>query len=517
MNSHLKVSGIYVYLVLFVCGSLAGQYRGNNSGLNQEEKDELVQLSYELFDKSPEIHFYISTYDLRPDFKHIPDPENYNESHLDSLLKELDKDNSNSAVYMSLAQYYNKTNQTALANSNYQKAYDNLNEKSFEDMAAYYSFRAFLKNILGKPDALEDYKKSLAINANDSLAILMYPINLTANRKYGKAKKVVSNALEKGSGNLMVPYIQLFFNELYETGDETWSQKEKGMNLKKKYGDKNYDEIMDFSLIDKYGKLYENQLEIYWARRLADILGLVFKMVILWPEENHNLEFLFTSDEKKKIENLITEFSSSSGWEAINEYSLSRCLGYLYFMNGEWSNSLDHFNKAIEVFPISKRSDNFNPSDCYNSIIMIHKINADSVNYRKVIHRKIDSEPDRSKSLDDLLLLANDYFQSGKLEEANKLCNEIMLFDSNHFDTLRLKSHLNFLKGENQLTQFYIENAGKHMKHPEDEHTLTMQYAIYLIYDGNAEMAEPVLQSMRSKGHRNCSICDTLIKEYCRG
>jgi tetratricopeptide (TPR) repeat protein len=290
-----------------------------------------------------------------------------------------------------------------------------------------------------------------------------------------------------------------------------------GVNVKKKSNKKNYDEIMDFSLIDKYANMHPNKLEITWMRRIADIVGLFSKMTFLAEIENDSLRFPFTDYDRQKIESLIREFSEASEPEAINAYSRYRCLGYLYFLNREWDKSMTHFQSALEIFPEEKKDITFNTADCQYVMMAMYKQNLDTQNYRKAIQSKIESEPDGSKSADDLMLLAYDYFHSGEIQKAEKLCDEVMLMDSNHFSTLRLKSHLSFLAGETQLAQFYLENAGKNLTDPAQEYNLTLQYAIYLIYDGNSEMAKTVLESLQAaRGSRNCPECETLIREFCQ-
>ena len=221
--------------------------------------------------------------------------------------------------------------------------------------------------------------------------------------------------------------------------------------------------------------------------------------------------------EKNKIEELINILSESSEPEAINVYSLNRYLGFLFFLKGENEKALNHFNKAVEVFPLDKKDDDFNTLECQNMILTIYKMNSDTLNYKKGILRKIENEPDKSKTLDDIMLLAFYHFSEQRWDQANRLCDEAMVLNANEFDALRMKSQLNFLKGDRQLAQFYVDHAGKHIKNPIDEYNLTIQFATHLIYDGKKDMAKALLESFKAfRGSRGCTECDTLLKEFCR-
>ncbi len=517
MNPFKLLVNIYLTLFLLHLGGIRAQSRANDSPLSRAEKDRLIEISNKLFRKRPNIGFTISTYDITPSFENIPDPVEHGQIYLDSLLDVLEENKSNSLVLLKIAGYYNEKEQSLLAKSYYEKAFENLNIDSFKDSAAFFSNRAVLKNLLGRKDAIEDLKKSLEINPNDSIAIQIYPMLLMQDNEYEKAREALWHALENGYGGKRMAYLKLIILEFTEAGKRISNLEGKGVNVKKKYSDKNYDEIIDFSLIDKYAKMHPNMLEIIWTRRIADIMGLFSKMTFLARFENDSIEFPFTPYDRQKIQSLIREFTEASGPEAINSYSRNRCLGYLYFLDGDHINSMTYFKRAMEVFPETKRDVTFNTADCQYMMMLMYILDSDTENYRSTIRNKIENEPDQSKTTDDLMLLAYDYFQNGEIQLAEELCNEAMLIDSNHFSTLRLKSHLSFLAGQTQLAQFYLENAGKNLTDPSQEYNLTLQYAIYLIYDGNSQMARSVLETFKaSRGSRGCPECDTLLKEFCR-
>jgi tetratricopeptide (TPR) repeat protein len=318
MNSNIRIFIIHFCLSIFFCGSLVGQYQKDERQLNKAEKDRLIELAADLFIQWPDIAFTISTSDITPDFESIPNPIEYDQAYLDSLLGVHKEDESNSLITLKIAGYYAEKEQSRLAQSYYEKAFENLHVDSFKDSAAYFSNRAVLKNRLGKEDALEDLKKSLAINPNDSLAIQIYPMLLMQDDQYKKAREVLWYALENGYGSKRVAYMKLIGIEATEAGKRISTMESQGVNVKKKSNKKNYDEIMDFSLIEKYANMHPNKLEITWMRRIADIVGLFSKMTFLAEIENDSLRFPFTDYDRQKIESLIREFSEASEPEAIN-------------------------------------------------------------------------------------------------------------------------------------------------------------------------------------------------------
>ena len=218
MTSFLTKYGFCFFMTLFLCGGLTGQSLHGNSTLTAEEKNRLIELSRELFFKGPDISMSLSSNDVQPNLENIPDQVVRDESYLDSLLKNLETNESKPSVYMNLAGYYKEKNQMILTRSYYEKAYENLDEDFFEgDSAAFYSLRAVLKNQLGKQGALEDLKKSISINPNDSLTIQIYPELLMANGEFQEAREVLSTALDSGSGTLLIPYLKLISLEALKT------------------------------------------------------------------------------------------------------------------------------------------------------------------------------------------------------------------------------------------------------------------------------------------------------------
>ena len=500
-------------LILLVSGYLSGQSNENTSKLSSEEKYKLIELVDELLYKVPPIEFNLSSNDFKRSFADMSEEKKYDKTDLNDLLETLNKDKLNPLALYSLGDYYSNINNPVLANSYYQKSYDNLNIKFFEnDSAAYYSVRAILKNTLGVPNALDDLDRSIALNPNDSLSMNIYPTILMSSRNFQKAREVLVSALETKPKNAPLLYLSLFGAEFMSSIPNT-IEKENGIeNYNEKYRSKNYNEMIDFTLLDKYARVYQGNPEIANGRMMIDIYLLFFKMTLF----EKPYDFNYNTFELNKMEEIINKLSDASSQKSMNEFSINRCLGYVYFMLRDWSKSLEYFNRAIDIAPLDKESIGSMSNTCYDAIMTIYKHTSDTLNYRKTIRKKIDLEPNIEDTVDELMLLAFDYFISGKMKEAGAYCDKAMLIDSNNFDALRFKSHINFLEGNYLLSQFYWQNAGNFIRNQYDDYNLSMQIAIYQIYNGDIEMAQSIIELVKQvKGKDNCPLCDQLIEEYC--
>lgn len=497
--------------------NLSGQSNDNVSKLTSKEKDKLIELVKSLFEKGPNIQFNIASNDLKSTFSDMSEEKKYDKTYLNNLLEILNKDPLNPVALYSVGYYYSNTNNQLLAKSYYQKSYDNLKLKLFEkDSAAYYSFRANLKNNLGVPNALDDLERSIEINPNDSLSMNIYPMVLISEKKFQKASEVILSALETNPKDATGLYLNLFMTEFY--GSIPYKiEKENGIkNYNKKYSVKNYDEIVDFTLLDKYANKYRDNIEIVNCRMMIDILVLFFKMGLFEPTEDHKVNFNFNTYELNKMEDIINKLSNASSQKSMNEFSINRCLGYIYFMREEWDKSLEHFNKAIEIAPLDKEGIGSNSNACYDAIMTIYKHTSDTLNYRQTISRKMEHEPNIENTVDDLILLAFDDYRSGRIDEAKAYCDKAILIDSNNFDALRLMSHISFLKRDYIQSQIFMQKASNNFRNINDAYNLNTQYAIYLIHHGDLEKAKSNLENVKQiRGENNCPLCDKLIEEYC--
>lgn len=505
---------ILFWFVLFVFGTVTGQSEHTTFALAEERRTELMELAKGLFNPVHDLSFSIIGNDLKSSFEDMPDALIFDNDLKKELRRALNQDKKNPIANYKMANYYLNINNPLLAKSYYQKSYENLDIKFFDgDSAAYYSRRGELKNKLGDPNALDDIKKAISINPNDSLSMLIYPLLLINSKEFNEARIVLSDALNSGRGNVSFPYTLLISNEILKFNNDVMILKNKKENFYQKYRDKNYDELFDYTLIDRFANLHQGDQEIENARLLGDIFGLFFKMILFEPSENPRINFEFTPYELNKIEELILELNASAKNRTINDYTLNRCLGYLFFMKEDWTTSRIHFEKAIEVFPDRKKDKDFNRADCYDAISSMYYQSSDTLNFRKTIEKKIENEKNEENSVDDLMRLAFLDFQMGEIKNADNICKRVLLKNSNQFDALRLKSHLNFLDGSVHMSQFYLQNAMSNMRDETDDYNLGMQNCIYQLYLGETVQAKSNIRIIKeAMGENNCPLCDTLME-----
>jgi len=200
----------------------------------------------------------------------------------------------------------------------------------------------------------------------------------------------------------------------------------------------------------------------------------------------------------------------------LNEYAANVCLGYAYLMLKDWKNAIEYLNRAIKVFPLEKKDWDFNPNECYNTLSSIYYATSDTLNFRRIINKKIADEPIEKNTTDDLMSLACDYFLEGNIGKAEDYCKKVREINPDHFDALSLLSHINYLKGSKLMSQFQIGRAGRYIRDNDDYYKLSMQAIIYQINDGNIQLAKSNIEKAKQiLGQDNCALCDTLLTDYC--
>ena len=71
---HILKTRLFFWLIIFISGSLPGQIVDDHPSSTAHEKEEIVRLSRDLFEKGPSVQYSISTTDVKSSFSDIPDP-----------------------------------------------------------------------------------------------------------------------------------------------------------------------------------------------------------------------------------------------------------------------------------------------------------------------------------------------------------------------------------------------------------------------------------------------------------
>lgn len=518
--------------------NLFGQIQEGGIFSPPDENSALMDLAKILFLPEKEFSFNISTKYTKQSYAEIEAIKVKDENYLNGLLGELKKDSLNPFYLNEVADYYTEVNQSKLAKQYYSRAYENLNTKfripikdMSRDSASYYSFRGLLKTKLGDPTALSDFEKAVQLKPTDSTSLLVYPFLLIGKGKLKEADSYIKS-LNANSECATIPYILLIMNEIMFKDPELLKLKDKD-SASKSFRETSYESIFDFNILDHYASKCKEHQEIQNARLMADIFGLFVKLALCGVPDNSEITnyndfkyqklkhietslWNFNDYEMNKLHAIIEKLALLETDKKLNDYSLFKCYGFIYFMLRDWEKAIFYFNKAIKVFPTEKRSKDFNLNECYGTLGVIYLQKSDTLNFRKVIQEKIANESDIKNTLDDQMKLANDYFLNGDRDKAEGYCKKVREINPDHLDALRLLAHINFLKGSKLTSMFQLDRARRYVKSNTDAYNLLMQYAIYQIYNGDIKTAKGNIEKAREiNGGGDCALCDKLLADYC--
>jgi len=528
------MKNIILGLILLFSFGLHGQIEEKTIFSQPKEDSELMDLVKILFIPNRSFSLNFSEKHVKQSYLEIKNKKKYDKDYLNELLDNLRRDSLNPIYLTNVADYYDQTNQKKLARNYYSKAYKNLDSPfnilgtdMSKDSASYYSIRGILKSHLGDPSALSDFEKSTLMKPTDSISMSFYPFLLLAKNKFDEARSYAISTCNANSKCATAPYFLLVFMEIPAKLTKMIQDSTVTANRHK-----NYDEIFDYGLLDKYASECKGNQEIQNARLMADILGLImrnffyrtsdskistfknFESDLLRDFETNMLQY--NSYETNKLQEIIKKLSALEVEKKLNGYALNMCYGYVYFMLRDWEKAIAYFNKAIEVFPTEKKVKDFSSEECYGTLGFIYFHRSDSLNWRKTINKKIANEPEIENTLDDQMKLAFDYFTKGNIEKAEDYCIKVREINPDHFDALRLMAHIDFLKGSKLLSRFKIERAGRHIRNNDDLYNLVMQSTIYQIYDGDIKKARAYIEKAKQiPGRNNSNLCDKLLSKYC--
>lgn len=442
-------------------------------------------------------------------------------SSLEKLEKTLSKDSLNPSILYLIGNYYSEKGSLTIANSYFKKAYDNINHGyTGKDSSEYYSFKGILEYNLKYENAFNDFEKSLSINPNDQLTLLYYPAFLLSLGRFMDIKKLSINALEHKNTNPVLPYLFLIYSVIGESGQSIKTEIDENVNKKVEYRKRDFNQLYDFSLIEKYSKSSKKINEMKNARIMADICALFFKCMVFETHDNGELILEYTQNDLKRLEELKEWLYEASKKNKMNKYTLNKNLGYVNYMLNNTEACIANFTKALEIFPWAKRNSNFSPNDSFDALLAIYYFKNDTTNYRMTIQKKIASEAPNIKSAVDYRNLAFNYFSSGQLEKAEKWSKKAREIDSNDVETLRLLAHLYFLNGMAFMTDYYFDDLAKIVNNPYQGYEFWIQLAIYQIFNANAGAAIEKINMARQafsdhfRRNRKCDLCDKLISNY---
>jgi tetratricopeptide (TPR) repeat protein len=303
----------------------------------------------------------------------LPKDEKENKSDSFKTYQDsLSKNPLNPIALFLMGNYYSKLGNPELANSYFRKANNNLCVGYFKkDSSSFYSIRGWKRANLNIGDAISDFERSLAINPNDSLAFLYYPLALLSKVRIAEAKKLYLNDLEQKSTSICSSFIMLVTIALAESMQSTQKAIHSDENKKIEFRKMNYNQLFDLSFPDKYDKKLFSSIEIKNVMKMADILKLFAKINLFGYDDNENPTMEFTPRDLRRLGELKEWFIKASENNQLNEYALNKNLGYIFLMLNNRDEAIQHFTKAIEVFTLLIGSTAIQVNEIYCELLTI--------------------------------------------------------------------------------------------------------------------------------------------------
>lgn len=482
-----------------------------NKNLIERDRKDFLGCKSEVFNTEKSISYNLGTGDLKSSFSEIEDDIPRSIEYLEKLKDSLSSNPLDFILLRKIGDYYNNVEDKNNSHTYYKRALEQIDISFFDDdSAAFLGARSFLKFELDLPGFIEDAEKALSLNPNETISLSFYPLYLISNREYEKAKTFLINALDNNPPN-EAPILFLAFINFIERFEELFAAN-KDPSLKKELKEKHYEELIDWSPVQKYfSKINHRQTKVN-LERLLHFYNLFGKILFFDENDKGKLNFDFSPIEKKQISELKNWLLSSLENKTLNEYTANKCLGFVSLCLQDEDSAIDFYQKALQVFPENKPKTALDPNEVYLILLFIYREFDKSYDYENLLLKKISEQ--RFKSISDYLNLSKFYILEDQIEKARFYIEEAEKIDSRNFDVCRLKAHIGFVDGtEIILEGFYMDKAFRFIKNDDDAYLFYLQSAIYNMFNNKAIEAYDMLNII-NENKENCETCDRLLKTY---
>jgi hypothetical protein len=505
-----------LFILLLICSNqlLFSQTYKYTKQFTQEDKKQFLGLTKEVFKLNSFFSAGISDSDTEMSISDIKDQLQYDKSYLEKIKAALKKDSLNPYYLNDMAMYHEANQDMVSAKRYFQKAMKNLPNlfKTKKDSARFYSLRGVLKIHLQEKDAVADIEKAFKVNPLDSLANAFYPIFLIGERRYADAKQFSMKKLDADQLPKQY-YVMLYMSYFGEIQTLLMDEAQKGTNRKKEY-----DALVDYSLLDTYAEKYKDNIQIRNARNIIEVSALFFKMALFELDKDKSGFVLnFSEREKKKISALITFFTDATEKGMINPFTGNKSLALLYYMQNKPDMVAQCAKKAIAILPFNKQTVNFNNTDSYSLILNVYSAQKAYAEYQKVIEEKIEKGYDKSGLATDYLDMAILNLYRNDVTKAEEWCRKSKALNADKFECLRLLSHIYFLNDNLSLSQYYGESAARKITSQDESSRLSLQFAIYMIANGDQTTAKTAYDNIveaKKALDGDCRLCDDLLAKF---
>lgn len=505
----------FCFVLLFLFSkSLSAQTYEFTKQFTPEEKRDFIGLNTEVFKLNSNFSANISDSDTEMTIAAMKDQIHYDKKYLEQKQAELKKDSLNPYSLNDVAMYYETNNDLVSAKKYFQKAYKNLpnllNVK--KDSAQFYSLRGLIKVHLQEKEPMLDLEKALRINPLDSIANTFYPMFLMNSGRIDDARQF---AMKKLDANELPKYYYVLLYMTY-LGDIQGLFSDE--NKRKDNSQKEYDHLIDFSLLDKYAAKYKTNTQVQNTRKIIEVSMLFFKMATFKLNQDKTAFVLkFSEKEKNKTAEMIGLFTEAIQKKTMNPYTGNKYLALLYYMQSKPDKVLESAKKSIAALPLAKQSANFNTNDAYDFVLNVYNAKKDYLAYQKALQEKMEKGYNDGSLAKEYLDMAVLYLYQNNIDKADEWCKKSKSLNAEDFQCLCLLSHIYYLNDNLALSQYYGDSAARYITGDIDKAYLSLQFSIYLILNGSegtAKGANDGIVQAKKDLDNDCPVCDDLLIKY---
>jgi len=508
---------ILIVLLFVVAGTTAfSQTCELKHPVTTEDKKELLKTIKALFALEPEISYNISSNDLYANFDKMVKREAFDQQYLEKYEKLLRAAPANPFYAKALGDYYNFNEQYALSNGYFQLALEHTDISYFKnDSAAYYSFRGMLHYNLSDSTGLGEFEKAFAINATDSMMISLYPVLLLSDGQFDKARQLAEAAMKKDEKYPSTPFILFAMAEIFGQDHQNRLKLAEDSTLNKRYREKDYNQLIDFTPIDEYSNRYAKDMKMQQARRMVDVLVLMSKVQYFEQNADMSMKLAYTVNDIAALKALDKWFEKSWKNKSLNSFTACKNLGYIHFMLKDNNKAIALFSKALEVFPIDKRGPFFNETDVYSGLIYIAHEKKDKTLFKNTLVSKMKAEPIGKKDFQDYRWMSELYFSLDSTGQAMEWAVKTKAIYPGDCRNLMLLAHLSQLQGYFILSDSYFDEANKNIKSNEELLDLYVSIMCYKLLNNDVDQFCALYNNMEEQlGKGACIACDALKQKY---
>lgn len=381
----------------------------------------------------------------------------------DLLKKKIKKEPQNVLLYTELSGLYKRLNMPEESAEYRKKSIDLITgiiQQHPDSIDAIKTLAAIYLGALQTDSALVKYKLVLSKDPKNEDALSIIPFMHIINNRYDSAYAFFIHEIKKDPGNynlykaLPVYYIYKFYNQLSELKklpkiESNALEPENIISLKllKDYYEQ---DVIDF----KREYLFRATYQVCYSTLLT------YKTVNDSSFNTKNIKFIVTAKDEKNLATSEAFFKNSLQSRELKNKTFSyKTIGNINLLLNRPKEAIPYLKKAIQLKPASTSTIGNNASEDYDNLITAYFILKDTVNYEKIIFKKIKVKPAIDPSAADYIFAAKVCISKKKYAEAEKWFNEALTINTKNSDIYLGLALTYFLNDNYKLSIATIDKA----------------------------------------------------------